>query len=70
MNFKGLTFGVPKEILADEKRVAAIPDTVKKLTSENATVLIEKGAGVGSYFSDDEYRTAGAEIIENVEDIF
>ena len=70
MNFKGLTFGVPKEILADEKRVAAIPDTVKKLTSENATVLIEKGAGIGSYFSDDEYRTAGAEIIENVEDIF
>ena len=70
MNFKGLIFGIPNEILADEKRVAAIPDTVRKLTNENATVLIEKSAGEGSYYSDDEYRSAGGEIVENAEDIF
>jgi len=70
VNFQGLIFGIPKEILADEKRVAAIPDTVRKLTNENATVLIEKNAGEGSYYSDDEYRSAGGEIVENAEDIF
>ena len=44
MNFKGLIFGIPREILSGEKRVAAIPETVGKLTGENAVVLLEKGA--------------------------
>ena len=70
MDFQGLFFGVPKEILLDEKRVAAIPETVKKMTDKNAKVLIEKGAGEVSNFSDDEYRIAGAELVSDVEEIF
>ena len=70
MNFKGFIFGIPKEILPGERRVAATPETVKKITANGATVIIEKCAGEGSYFSDDEYRAAGAEIADGVEQIF
>ncbi len=70
MNFQGLIFGIPKEILAGEKRVAATPETVKKLVNENAGVLIEKSAGDGSHYTDEAYRSAGAEIIENIEELF
>lgn len=70
MNGEEITFGIPREILPGERRVAAIPETVKKLTGENTTVYVEKGAGEGAYFSDDEYRQAGAHIVEDVEDLF
>lgn len=42
MKFKGLTIGIPKEIMKGERRVAAIPDTVKKMVSEGADVLTYK----------------------------
>lgn len=67
---KGVCFGIPKEILSGERRVAVIPDTVRKMTAEGASVLIEKGAGEQSYYSDDAYREAGAEIVDDVEDLY
>ena len=70
MKFKGLVVGVPKEIMKGERRVAAIPETVKKMVMEGAKVLIEQGAGLGAYFTDEEYQTAGAEIINEVEKIY
>lgn len=70
MQFKGLTFGIPKEIMPGEKRVAAIPETVEKLVAGRATVLVEKGAGEGAYFMDDDYRKAGARIVEDVAVIY
>jgi NAD(P) transhydrogenase subunit alpha len=70
MNFTGLTVGIPKEIMDREFRVAAIPDTVKKLVSQGARVLVESNAGVGAHFSDDEYRMAGAEIQTDCEQIY
>jgi len=70
MQFEGLVVGVPTEIMKGERRVAAMPDTVKKMTAEGAKVLVQKGAGEGSYFHDDEYRAAGAEIIDKAEDLF
>ncbi len=66
MQFKGLTFGIPKEIMPGERRVAAIPETVEKLVTGGATVLVEKGAGEGAYVADDDYRGAGARIVEDV----
>jgi NAD(P) transhydrogenase subunit alpha len=66
MQFKGLTFGIPKEIMPGERRVAAIPETVEKLVTGGATVLVEKGAGEGAYVADDDYREAGARIVEDV----
>ena len=55
---------------AREKRVAAIPETVEKLVAGRATVLVEKGAGEGAYFMDDDYRKAGARIVEDVAVIY
>ena len=54
--------GVPKEIKNNENRVAMTPAGVHELTQRGHRVLIEKSAGVGSGFSDDDYTKAGAEI--------
>lgn len=70
MQFQGLTFGVPKEIMPGERRVSAIPETVKKMISNGAKVLVEKGAGLGSYFSDEEYLAVGATLIAGAEEVF
>jgi alanine dehydrogenase len=48
--------GVPKEIKNNENRVAMTPAGVHELTQRGHKVLIEKSAGVGSGFSDDDYR--------------
>lgn len=70
MNFKGLTIGVPKEIMEHEFRVAAIPDTVKKLVSQGARVLVETGAGAESHYYDSDYKAAGAEIVGDCAAVF
>ena len=70
MQYQGLVISVPKEIMPGEKRVAATPETVKKLVSQGATLLVEESAGLGSYFSDAEYVEAGATIVGDVEELF
>jgi len=65
MKNQRLTIGIPKEIMEGECRVAATPETVSQMTGQGARVLIEQGAGTGSFFSDDEYLKAGAHIAEN-----
>ncbi len=70
MRFAGITFGVPKEIMQGERRIAAIPETVKKMVLNGAKVLIEKGAGEGSFFSDEKFIQAGAEIVDNAKDVY
>lgn len=70
MKFKGLTIGIPREIMKGERRVAAIPDTVRKMAAEGAAVLVEEGAGRGSYFSDEDYKAAGATLLGDVEALF
>ncbi|SHF55908.1 NAD(P) transhydrogenase subunit alpha [Mariniphaga anaerophila] len=65
-----MIIGVPKEIMRGEKRVAAIPETVKKMVESGATVLFEKGAGVGSHYWDEAYEEAGAQTIADVEELF
>ncbi len=59
-----LTIGVPREVFAGEKRVATVPDVVEKLIKLGFKVAVESGAGELANFSDDVYRTAGAEIID------
>ena len=55
--------GVPREIKVQENRVAIIPLGVTDLVSAGHTVLIEKGAGIGSGYSDREYQQSGAKIV-------
>jgi len=70
MKFQGLTIGVPKEIMQGERRVAAVPETVKKMAAAGAKVLVEKGAGEGAFFSNAAFVEAGAVIVDDVQDIF
>ncbi|HEX4954353.1 MAG TPA: Re/Si-specific NAD(P)(+) transhydrogenase subunit alpha [Thermoanaerobaculia bacterium] len=53
---------VPKEQHPGERRVAATPETVKRLVKDGLTVALESGAGEGAHHSDEEYRQAGAEV--------
>lgn len=61
-----MIIGIPKEIMAEEKRVAATPDTTEKLIKLGFKVIVESSAGAGIFYSDDDYRSAGAEIIDDV----
>ena len=65
-----MIIGIPKEIMPGERRVAATPDTVGKMTAAGAEVLVEAGAGEGSFFADDQYRAAGADVIRDAGDLF
>lgn len=65
-----MIIGVPKEIKVGEKRVAMTPQGVDALVSHNHRVLIERGAGEGSGFSDEEYKRTGGIIIERREDLW
>jgi len=65
-----MIIGVPKEIKDGEKRVAMTPQGVDALVSHRHGVLVEKGAGEGSGFSDHEYQRAGATLVEKAEDIW
>ena len=53
---------IPKERRAGEQRVAASPDTVKKLVALGINVVVETGAGIGAAVTDEAYRNAGASI--------
>jgi NAD(P) transhydrogenase subunit alpha len=55
--------GVAKEIAANERRVALVPDAVKKLQEAGLTLLVEKGAGVAASFPDQAYAEAGARVV-------
>src|SRR5690554_4463102 len=65
-----MTIGIPKEIMVGERRVAAIPETVKKMVAAGFSVLVEKQAGSGSFFTDEAYQEAGAIIVDDPQIIF
>ena len=60
-----LIIGVPKESLPGEKRVAATPESIKKIRERGLTVRIERGAGANAGISDELYVAAGAELTDN-----
>jgi len=62
--------GVPREIKTAEHRVALVPAGAESLASDGHTVLVEQGAGLGSGFSDDNYRAVGAEIAPSAETVW
>ena len=65
-----MIIGVPREIKVQEYRVALTPEGVTEFVKNGHDVLIEKGAGVGSSISDENYIAAGAKIIESVETLW
>src|ERR1051326_3421020 len=58
-----MIIGVPKEIKTNENRVALVPAGAESLVSRSHTVLVERGAGMGSGFGDTTYERAGAKIV-------
>jgi len=65
-----MVIGIPKEIKADEYRVAATPAGTEMLVRAGHEVIVEKGAGLGSGFTDDYYEKAGAKIIARAADVW
>ena len=65
-----MIFGVPKELKVMEDRVAITPEGVHTLIKLGHKILIEKSAGIGSGFSDEDYKKAGASITNSPEDIY
>ncbi len=65
-----VVLGVPKELTPGEKRVAVIPDSCKRFVTMGMRVIIEAGAGEGAFYSDEEYRAAGAEVVADVGTLF
>jgi len=62
--------GVPKEIKEQERRIALVPSAAEQLTKRGHTVLVEKNGGIGSGYPDEEYKKAGAEIVDLAQDVF
>ncbi len=65
-----MKIGIPKERWPSEKRVAATPETVRKLAAMGIEILVEKEAGRESFFPDRFYQEAGARIVPDAESLF
>lgn len=65
-----LIIGVPREIKTSENRVGLTPGNVATLVAEGHTVFVEEDAGLGSNFTNEEYSKAGAEIKNNIADVW
>lgn len=65
-----MIIGVPKEKGVAENRVALVPSEVKRFVSLGHKVFIEKSAGLNAGYTDDEYNSAGAEIVEDRRELF
>jgi alanine dehydrogenase len=62
--------GVPKEIKDHEYRVGLVPSSVAELVHRDHTVLVERGAGAGAGLGDEDYRAAGATLVDGPDRIF
>ncbi|MEN6452544.1 MAG: alanine dehydrogenase [Thermoguttaceae bacterium] len=62
--------GVPKETKRDEYRVALLPVGAEELTRAGHKVLVERGAGLGSGLTDQEYAANGAEVVNTAKEVF
>ncbi|HSR24656.1 MAG TPA: NAD(P)(+) transhydrogenase (Re/Si-specific) subunit alpha, partial [Candidatus Eisenbacteria bacterium] len=57
---------MPAETKAGERRVALLPEAVTRLVDAGLDVAVQSGAGAHAYASDDAYRDAGAEVVDDV----
>ncbi len=65
-----MKIGIPKETLANERRVAATPETVASLKDAGWDVLVESGAGDGVFAGDGDYERAGATVLDDPAALF
>ncbi|MCL1999655.1 MAG: NAD(P) transhydrogenase subunit alpha [Turicibacter sp.] len=62
--------GIPKEIMQNERRVSATPETVALMVKDGLTVHVERSAGEGSHYTDEDYKKSGAVIVDDVAQVF
>ena len=65
-----ITLGMPKEISTEEKRVVLSPESVRILSQNGITVLVETLAGERAKFSDQQFSDAGAKIAYSSKEVF
>mgnify|MGYP001319541243 FL=1 len=65
-----MLIGIPKEIKPQENRVGLTTQSVKNLVKEGHEVVVEKGAGNGSGFLDEDYTDSGAKILNSASEVF
>ncbi len=65
-----MKIGVPREVYAGEKRVATTPEVAGRLQKLGFSVAIETGAGLPAKFSDDAYRQAGVDVVEDTKTLW
>jgi alanine dehydrogenase len=65
-----LLIGIPKETQHQEKRICLTPDAVAAVCAHGHRILIEKGAGLASNFTDQNYSNAGAELTSDTAKVF
>ena len=70
LNLLEMNIGIPVEVKSGENRVACTPSGVRHLVGAGHRVVVEAGAGVGSGFSDDKYRRAGAVVTSSAEKVW
>jgi alanine dehydrogenase len=65
-----MDFGIPKEIREGEQRVGLTPGGVHALVDAGQRVYVERGAGIGAGFKDEDYRALGAQIVYSAEEVY
>jgi alanine dehydrogenase len=65
-----MIIGVPKEIKEQEQRVALLPAAAEQLKRRGNSVVVQKNAGLGAGYADEDYVKAGAEIVDSAEEVF
>ncbi len=65
-----MIIGVPKEIKNNESRVGIVPSGVRALVASGHEVIIEKGAGLGSWIRDDDYANEGAKVVSTKAEVY
>ena len=65
-----MIIGVPKEIKLQEHRIGLTPDSVKTLIKKGHDVLVQSNGGFEAGFSNEDYKSVGAKIIEKADEIF
>jgi alanine dehydrogenase len=65
-----MIIGVPREIKADEYRVAMLPVGAELLARDGHTVLVQRGAGLGSGFPDEAYAPTGAVLVDSPDEVY
>ena len=65
-----MRIGVPKEIKSEERRVGLTPDSAAELLDRGHDVFVERRAGAGAGFDDEEYSTRGVSVLDSAEEVF